>query len=228
MIERPELDRSPLGGSDTWDNGAAGEILTAEYFESGDSSVPVNVSDTASLTLTEVLEFYKELGLTDTASISVSDVAELLISDSKDVTDTASLAVSESASVEAVSQDEQYSGGFIAAYWYWQERKRKRQKDLEEAEQEAEQIQDEIDRQIAVLLKKQEAEDDRRAEMSRLQKLVGQYADRQAEEALSDRVMWAMQRVLQKQTVEALQRLEEEIERQLQEEEAVLLLILNQ
>lgn len=32
-VQQPQYDNNISGGSDTWDNGLAGEIITADYFD---------------------------------------------------------------------------------------------------------------------------------------------------------------------------------------------------
>lgn len=130
--------------------------------------------------------------------------------------------------VPPVTPPPDVSGGFFSAYDRLHAARRKRDRELWLAEQEAQQLQDELDREIAMLLRKQEAEDAERLELQRLSDLVKKYADLAASEAASDRVIKALARANATQSAAALVALQREIDRQLDEEEAAFLLIFNQ
>jgi hypothetical protein len=122
---------------------------------------------------------------------------------------------------------ETYSGGwFIASAYERQllERKRRRQ-EIEEAEEAAESIEDEVSKEIATLLHKQERIDAERDHFEDLRALVRNY---QPTEALPQRVSDAIAKAQAQETMSALRQLDKELKRMLEEEElAVLLLMLN-
>lgn len=103
---------------------------------------------------------------------------------------------------------------------------RKRRRELEEQEAQAEQIKDELDREIAQLLRKQDAEEAEQLEMARLSQLVATFADAKAEEAYNARVSKAMARAAAIQSAATLAQLQIELERQFDEEEVALLLMI--
>lgn len=120
------------------------------------------------------------------------------------------------------------SGGFF--FWYEVERQRaaKRRRELEEAEEEARRIQDEIDREIAQRLQRIEREEAERQEFQRLADIAARYVAQRAQNEVNDRVLKAVIRANATQSAAALAQLRFEIERQLEDEEMALLLILNQ
>jgi hypothetical protein len=115
-------------------------------------------------------------------------------------------------------------GGWSFWFRYEQERdrRRKRRQALEEAQEAAEQLQDEVDREIAVLLQKQERQDDRKAELERLRRLVAEYGS----EKFSPRVNAAIKRVQDRQTISSLLNLDRELRRMIDEEDAALVMLL--
>ena len=117
------------------------------------------------------------------------------------------------------------TGGWAFYVRYEQEqiRRRKERKRQQEREEEAERIQDEIDREIARLLRIQEAEGARRAELARLSELVGRFADSKAEAAYGERVSKAFSRASAQQNISALMALEREIDRAIEEEDFLVL-----
>lgn len=117
-------------------------------------------------------------------------------------------------------------GGFLYAYELEQSRRRRKRREQEELEEEARALQDKVDREIALLLRAKEAEDEREAELARLQKLVREHSREQL--ALSDRAKIAYTRALTQANFSALEALDREMQRQMEEEEvAVLTLLLN-
>lgn len=120
--------------------------------------------------------------------------------------------------------DEAFSGGFVFAYEREVGRRARRRREQEQLEEDTESIQEEIDRKIAVLLRKQEYEDERRAELNRLNKLVIDFAKERSD--LSDRVQKAYVRALTQANFSALEALDRELQRMLEEEEITALMIL--
>lgn len=117
-------------------------------------------------------------------------------------------------------------GGFWPLYEIEQSRRRRLRKLQAEREEEAERIQAELDRAIALELRKKEADEQRVEELQRLNTLVAQYADREAELAMTERVSKAFKRAHAKSTVSSLLALDKEIQRMLEEEEFLVLLML--
>ena len=101
--------------------------------------------------------------------------------------------------------------------------RRDRERKRRELEEETDRIEDATDRQIAQLLREQEAKDARRAELERLTALARSNADIEAARQYSERVAKALQAAIERGTLEAAQRLEKEL-RKAQEEEQFLLL----
>lgn len=125
---------------------------------------------------------------------------------------------------------ESSSGGWEFFFRFDQERsrKRRRREEIEEAEEAVQQIPNEVDREIAQLLQKQEREDERRAEIERLRGLVSRYADAQAERAMTERARAALARVRERQSISSLVKLEKELRKQMEDEEmAILLMLIN-
>lgn len=121
--------------------------------------------------------------------------------------------------------DEQFSGGFFHLFERQQGARRKRKRELEEAEEAIEKLAP-IDREIAQLLQERERKDDFDANLSRLKRLVGEFADKEAEAAMSERVRTAFARAQAQESVSAYLSLQRELERQLEEEEFAILMIL--
>lgn len=122
--------------------------------------------------------------------------------------------------------DQQASGG----WWpYWEleaERRRRRKKREEERERELAQIQADTDREIAALLRKQEAEQERQDELTRLQKLVDAHQSRRKSLELTERVEKAMAKAYAERSALALELFRREVETMLEEEDALLSLLL--
>lgn len=100
-------------------------------------------------------------------------------------------------------------------------REAKRRRELEE---ETEQIQDALDREIATLLRRQEAKDERRAELNRLEALAKAHQDIDAASRYSPNVATAMRAAIEKGTTSALDRLDRELKKAMREEEEALLM----
>jgi hypothetical protein len=119
---------------------------------------------------------------------------------------------------------ETFTGGFLYAYELERARRRKRKREQEEREEEARALKDKVDAEIALLLAQQEAESERKAELDRLQKLVKQHSNDQLQ--LSDRAKIAYVRALTQANFSAMEALDRELQRQLDEEEITALMIL--
>jgi hypothetical protein len=129
-----------------------------------------------------------------------------------------------------ISPPEELAGGGYFLYHYEREmaRRRREKRRRDEAEEEARRLQDQVDREIALLLRRQEEEDARQAELERLRSLVRKYSRQQLDMELSERAIVAYTRVLAQENFSALEALERELARHLEEEEqAVLMLLLN-
>lgn len=123
---------------------------------------------------------------------------------------------------QRVTQD--FSGGFLYAYERQMQARARKRRDREEHEEQAKQLKDTIDREIAALLHAQESERERQEELDRLQELIRVHSSERLE--LSDRAKLAYARALTKATFSALEALDRELQRQLEEEEAAALIIL--
>jgi hypothetical protein len=127
--------------------------------------------------------------------------------------------------------DSQSSGGwlFLNTYELELKRRRKREKERRELEEETEQIQDALDRQIAQLMREQEAIDDKRQDFERLAKLAKESADLEAARQYSERVAKALERAITKGNYSALEALDRELRRAREDEiflmEAIMLLV---
>lgn len=118
------------------------------------------------------------------------------------------------------------SGGwltFLNTYEQQLVRRREERKKQQQLEEETEQIPDDTDRQIAQLLREQEAKDARRAELQRLSELVEQNASVEAAKQYSEKVGAAYARALTQGNYSALEALERELRKAREEEEALLL-----
>lgn len=120
----------------------------------------------------------------------------------------------------------QPSGGFFFGFDRHLAERRRREREEEEARTEAEAIQAELDRQIALELRKQEARDAERADLGRLQALADRYAG--TKQPVTRRVSAALLKAQEERTRNALEQLEREVERMLDEEGIAVMLILNQ
>jgi hypothetical protein len=112
---------------------------------------------------------------------------------------------------------------FINTYEQQLVRRRAERKKQQQLEEETEQIPDDTDRQIAQLLREQEAKDARRAELERLSELVEQNASVEAARQYSEKVGTAYARALTQGNYSALEALERELRKAREEEEALLL-----
>jgi hypothetical protein len=127
---------------------------------------------------------------------------------------------------QPVQPSSQPSGGFWFDFDHEREHRARKRREEEEREQEARALQDKVDAEIAMLLARQDAEAERKAELDRLQSLVKAHSNAQLE--LSDRAKIAYVRALTQANFSALEALDRELQRQIEEEDfAVLMLLLN-
>ncbi len=126
---------------------------------------------------------------------------------------------------EPPPQPEVSSGGFYLEYELYQAKRRKRRKEEEEAREHAEALA-ELDRAIALELRKQEEKDAERAELERLQALADRYAG--TKQPVTRRVSASLLKAQEERTRNSLEQLQREMERMLEEDELSIMLILNQ
>jgi hypothetical protein len=117
----------------------------------------------------------------------------------------------------------QPTGGWLFLNDYDAEirRRHRRKKELEELEAESEQIQNELDRAIALELRKQEALDEKRDNLSRLSGLLAA-ADLDAARQYSERVATAYARAITQGNFSAMEALDRELQRAREEEEFMM------
>ena len=117
---------------------------------------------------------------------------------------------------------ERNAGGWpVFALRYEQElsRRSKKRREQEELEQEAREIQDRLDRDIALLLREQEAKDAKRDELARVKQLAEILSAKEAAEQYGERVAKALERARIQGNFSALEALDREIQRARAEEE---------
>lgn len=153
--------------------------------------------------------------------ISQSPVGGAQVSPGSTVTITVSLG-------DQPASAERNAGGLWYSYELEQARRRKRKRDLERAQEEAERIQDETDREIALLMQERERRAEFQTGIERLKGIVAQFADREAEEAMAQRVRIALARAAAQQSVSALLALQRELDRMFEEEEVAIIMLLNE
>lgn len=112
-------------------------------------------------------------------------------------------------------------GGLFYHYDEHRRRARREIEEIEERERDTREIQDELDRQIADLLRAQERQDARRAETARLQRLADLFTRRPLN--LPPHVLESIERAAERRTYATLQRMQREILRMHQEEEAAVM-----
>lgn len=117
------------------------------------------------------------------------------------------------------------SGGFfydIDAHAF----KRRRHKERQERELELETIEEETSREIAKLLHAQEARDAERADLARIQALADRYAG--TRQPVPRNIAAALLKAQEERSRNALEQLQREIERMLDEEDQAIILLLNE
>lgn len=120
--------------------------------------------------------------------------------------------------------DQGASGGWLFhnAYEAELQRRRARERKRREVEEETEQIADSVDRNIAQLMREQEAIDDRHEELSRLDSIAQQNADIEAAKRYSERVARALERAIAQGNYSALAALDRELKRARDEEDVFM------
>lgn len=122
---------------------------------------------------------------------------------------------------------DQNTGGFYYDFDRHREARRRRKRREEEARREADEIQAELDREIARELRKQDAIDADRADLARIQKLADEYAG--TRQAVPRAIAATLIKAQEERSRNALEQLQREMERLAEEEDvAALLIILNQ
>lgn len=149
--------------------------------------------------------------------ISTSPAAGVEAVEGSTVTITVSLG-------EAPVQDTQSGGGWWPDYEHVRRAREKRRREIEEAEEATRQLQDETDRQIAALLREQEARDAERADLQRLQKLADRYSGQKL--GLPKPVSTALINAYEARTKNSLQQLRREVERANEDEEMAFIVSL--
>lgn len=134
-----------------------------------------------------------------------------------------------SVAVVAAQVESDVSGGwatFLNTYERQIQRRREEARKRQELEEETERIPDPVDRSIAQLLREQEALDAKRADLRSTLDLARANADIEAARRYSDRVAAALEAALKTETAKALARLEKELRKASEEEEALLLAVM--
>lgn len=178
---------------------------------SGGGPDVVSATDTASLTLSEVAALVVFQAAADTASLAASDAAAVTIVVA--ATDTASLALTESASVEEVAAPEET--GFTASGGWPIPRPRKARKRREDDEDEPETIAPSEPPQAAT-------SDD----VERLRRLVAYYVNNEPADDLSRRAQRALSYAKAARSKAALALFERELRQQMEDEELAVALAL--
>ena len=123
---------------------------------------------------------------------------------------------------EVAGTQEQPSGGFFTEFEAARTRRLRRKREEERRQREAEAIQDAVTREIAEFLVEQEAKDEERLELSRIQALADQYAGHGMKIGLTRQVSAAILKAHEERSFNALQQMAREIERSMEEEEAAI------
>ena len=193
---------------------------------------PVEVPDVVGLTQAQGTSDLEAAGFVVAAETAYSSVvaAGLIISQDPAAGSTpgtgATVTITVSLGEAPQPPQQDTSGGWAFFFRYEREREERRRKrrEQEEREEEARRIEDETTREIAKLLRAQEARDAERAELERLQALADTFAGQPL--GLPARTRAALLRASERRTVNALQQMQREIERMFEEEEATALAML--
>jgi len=137
---------------------------------------------------------------------------------------TVTITVSLGEAPQPPQQDASGGWAFFFRYERARDERRRRRREQEEREEEAKRIEDETTRQIALLMREQEARDAERAELERLQALADRFSGEPLGLPASARA--AILRASERRTLNALQQMRRELERMLEEEEAIGLLMI--
>lgn len=117
------------------------------------------------------------------------------------------------------------SGGWGNWYDIFEHQRRRKEKQKQEDEEVLENLETKVDREIAQLLRKQQAQDDQRKELERVKQLVQKYTDL-SPKISSDRVNKAIEEAKIKQTLASYEKLQKEFIRMMEEEELQVMLSL--
>jgi hypothetical protein len=211
----PVLVQSIPGFSETFDTGTHEYDLSA-YFTGADTYAIAPAVETG-------WAFDTNTGVLTIDTDALGNFGTYVVTATNATGDTASNAFG--VAVVAVASTTSVSGGWLFFNEYEQElrRRQKRKKEQEELEEATEQIEDTTDRQIAQLLREQEAKDEKRKELQRLAEIVRQNADIEAARQYGAKVAKAYERALTQGNFSALQALDRELKKARDEEEALLL-----
>lgn len=183
----------------------------------------VRTSDTVvTITLTAAAAY--DVAANETITVTVPATA--LVTSASAL--TASPTIGVTADVEAAEEDEQPSGGYgyWNAYESYRQRKRKREKELKELRAELAEIKKPVDKEIALLLLRQQALDQREQEISQLEQIVERsFSNKLVREIESDRIKKAYVRAYMQRNYSAFEALEREMERYREEEEFLALMM---
>jgi hypothetical protein len=119
---------------------------------------------------------------------------------------------------EAPVVQQDAGGGFYFGFDRIRYEREKRKREQEELDAETQAIQDSTDREIAKLLREQEAKDAERAELTRLQTLADKYAGQAMKQGVSRKVAAAILKANEEKTASSLLAMQRQIEQMLEEE----------
>jgi len=194
----------------------------------------LSITGAADLDATGTLAAAGDLSITGAADLTSSSIHDIAAAGALSITGAAdldatgtlaasgSLAINGAASLVSPTSAEEVAGGFWYAVEAVQARRKKRLQDADEAEAQAQAIKDQLDREIALLLREQERLDGERAERGRLQALAKHYASDRSAELFGERVAKAMTRAAEHGNFSAVEAFMREA-RRAQEEELFLL-----
>lgn len=211
----------------------AAERLAIAYLGSSiGAEAPVEVPDVVGETQAAGTATLEGAGFVVSVTTAYSDsVAEgLIISQSPEGGEFAASGSTVTITVSLGPQivDEQPTGGwlFLNEYEAEQQRRKARERRRRLLEEETEQIEDPLDREIAQLIRRQEAKDERREEIRRTAELARANADLEAARQYSAAVAAAFQAAIERGTTSAVDRLERELKKAREEEEFLMLAML--
>jgi hypothetical protein len=142
------------------------------------------------------------------------------------LTFTPSGTLTDASAPPAVTEQPSGGYGFFNEYELYRQRRARRKAQERREQEEADEIQADLDRQIAKLLKEQEAKDAERADFARLQRIADAYAG--TRQPVPRPIAATMLKAYEERSRNALEQLEREMNRMLEEEEmTVLQLMLN-
>jgi hypothetical protein len=183
------------------------------------------LSGTASITFSQSGTLQATGDLSGSTSITFSQFGDLTNSTAGAIVGTASITFSATGNLTNATPVEQpVGGGWNGLFFHFEQHRARGElelREIEERERDTASIQDELDRQIAELLRLQELEDARRAESTRLQRLADMAAA--AKPDLPPHVIVAIERAAQRRSYAALQRMQREILQMYAEEEAAVI-----